>query len=266
MLSYQHIYHAANRADMLKHAVLQAVLKRYSRDTAPILYVETHAGRGRYDLTSPEARKGGEFHLGAERLLALDQIPRPLKDYAALVAEGADGKTLKTYPGSPAIAQHYLRAKDRVALFELHPGEHAALTEAVSGDTRMQIKKADGYRGALALQPRRGERLIAMLDPSYETMDDLEALIRWTPTALKRWPTAILMIWLPLFVDGREDEFGAFLSELERGGIAGARWPEDDSGSALAGSAMIVYRVEDALVAHITAIAAALEQVWAKAK
>ena len=60
MLSYQHGFHAGNRADVLKHAVLDLVLRGAAKGSRPLLYVETHSGRGRYDLTGAQARKGGE--------------------------------------------------------------------------------------------------------------------------------------------------------------------------------------------------------------
>jgi Protein involved in catabolism of external DNA len=68
MLSYQHVYHAGNRADVLKHAVLCSVLTDLSSQKTPIFYVETHAARGRYDLSSKEARKGAEFPDGIGRI------------------------------------------------------------------------------------------------------------------------------------------------------------------------------------------------------
>jgi hypothetical protein len=69
MLSYQHGFHAGNRADVLKHAVLDLVLRDAAKGSRPLLYVETHSGRGRYDLTGAQARKGGEADTGILALL-----------------------------------------------------------------------------------------------------------------------------------------------------------------------------------------------------
>ena len=60
MLSYQHIYHAGNLADVQKHALLAFALDYMTRKDKPLTYIETHAGRGVYDLTAPEATKTGE--------------------------------------------------------------------------------------------------------------------------------------------------------------------------------------------------------------
>ncbi len=266
MLSYQHVYHAGNRADVLKHAVLCAVLQDLRTRKENVFYVETHAARGLYDLSSKEAQKGAEFPEGIGQVWSLQRTPAPLRPYLDTVKSFNTDGQLTHYPGSPAIATSLLRPSDRFAFFELHPQEITFLEQRFGADDRVQIKKADGYRGALSLAPRGREQMVVLIDPSYETIDDLEALMDWTPRALKRWPNAIVMIWLPLFKDGREDEFGAYLSELAPGGIAGARWPEDpNSNSALAGTAMICYRVSDKVVEQASQIADVCELLWAQA-
>ena len=64
MLSYQHIYHAGNPADVHKHASLCILLHRLTQKDKPLSYLETHAGRGVYDLSSKEALKTGEAARG----------------------------------------------------------------------------------------------------------------------------------------------------------------------------------------------------------
>jgi len=167
------------------------------------------------------------------------------------------------YPGSPALAGLRLGPDARMVFFEQHPQEHAALTETLAGDPRAQVKKADGYAGALRLKPRRGETMIVFADPSYETMADMEALSEWTPRALHRWPDAMVIVWLPLFKDGREEAFGAWLADLEDGIVAGARWPDrGDRDTALEGSAIIAFRVANSVRREATDIAASLERLW----
>ena len=57
MLSYQHAYHAGNLADLHKHALLAVALDYLTRKDKPLSYLETHAGRGLYDLTGAEAQR-----------------------------------------------------------------------------------------------------------------------------------------------------------------------------------------------------------------
>ena len=66
MLSYQHIYHAGNLADVQKHALLAAMLSYLTRKDKPFSYIETHAGRGLYQLDAPEEMKTGEAEQGID--------------------------------------------------------------------------------------------------------------------------------------------------------------------------------------------------------
>ena len=262
MLSYQHGFHAGNRADVLKHAVQTDLLQGLRKTPGPIFYVETHSGRGAYDFASEQAKKLQEHKLGVEALLS-GKPPKALKPYADFIRGIRKSETGKFYPGSPRIAGHLLGDGDRLVLFEKHPAEFEALQLAMGEDPRVQIKKTDGYSGALRLAPRSRERLVVMVDPSYETERDLEQIVEWTPRALRRWPDAVIVIWLPLFKDAREEDFGAYLADLEQGVIAGARWPVSPDGrSSLEGSAMIVYRVDEALGHRLTGIGDACRQVW----
>lgn len=259
MLSYQHGFHAGNKADVLKHAILHAVLETEAESDHALLYVETHAARGFYDLKGAQSTKTGEAATGVLAMPNASQAASALQPWLRHVQSKGPG----SYPGSPALASQLLGTKSRLALFELHPAEHRALSEALRKDDRVQIRKEDGYRGALRLQPRRGENMLVVLDPSYETDADMDALANWVPRAMRKWPKARFLIWLPLFADGREEEFGAFLSELDEGFVAGSRWArKSDDPSALEGSAMIGLRLGGAAARKSFAIAAELDKLW----
>lgn len=258
MLSYQHGYHAGNRADVLKHAVLHAILKNLADRDDRILYVETHSGRGRYDLEGTQAIKGNEAGDGI-LAMANGRGPKPLRPWVEFVEESG----IRKYPGSPAHAQSILPDDTRYILFERHPAEYDALTTAMGADDRLLIKKADGYASALKLSPRSGERMVCLVDPSYETNRDIDALALWTPKALKRWPKGTLILWLPLFRDGRESEFGEYLTTLGDCRVYGARWPVDVSReTALEGSAMVVFNGPKSADTDCLSIAAALQSWW----
>lgn len=259
MLSYQHGFHAGNQADVLKHAILHAVLKTEAENDRPLLYVETHAARGFYDLKSSQSTKTGEASRGVLAMPKAADATKALKPWLSHV----QSKGFESYPGSPGLATQLLGDKARISLFELHPAEHKALSAALHKDQRVQIRKEDGYRGALRLQPRRGEHMLLMLDPSYETDADMDALANWVPRAMRKWPKAQFLIWLPLFADGREEEFGAFLSSLDEGFVAGSRWArKSEDPSALEGSAMIGLRMGGAASRKSFAISAELDKIW----
>lgn len=259
MLSYQHGFHAGNQADVLKHAILHAVLMAKAEKNDPLLYVETHAARGFYDLHGAQSKKTAEAERGVLAMPKAKAAPSALQPWLAHVQSKGPG----SYPGSPALATQLLGDAARIALFELHPAEHKALSQALRKDDRVQIRKEDGYRGALRLQPRRGEQMLIMLDPSYETDADMDALANWVPRAMRKWPKAEFLIWLPLFADGREEDFGAFLSSLDEGFVAGSRWDRhSDDPSALEGSAMIGLRIGGAAARKSFAISAELDKLW----
>ena len=68
MLSYQHIYHAGNLADVHKHSLLAWMLGYLTRKDKPLSYMETHAGRALYDLSDTPALKTGEAAQGIGRV------------------------------------------------------------------------------------------------------------------------------------------------------------------------------------------------------
>ena len=68
MLSYRHIYHAGNHADILKHLTVSQICRHFIKKDAPFFYLDTHAGIGQYSLNSEQAQKNKEFHSGIARL------------------------------------------------------------------------------------------------------------------------------------------------------------------------------------------------------
>ena len=90
-MNYRHAYHAGNFADVLKHAVLALVIDYLKRKEAPFRVVDTHAGRGRYALTSEEAGKTGEWLSGIGRLLGPDAAPLPA-EVAQVLAPYLEGR------------------------------------------------------------------------------------------------------------------------------------------------------------------------------
>ena len=80
-MNYRHSYHAGNFADVLKHAVLALVLEYMKRKQAPFRVIDTHAGAGRYALTSAEAEKTGEWQGGIARLTGPGAKPLPSSPY-----------------------------------------------------------------------------------------------------------------------------------------------------------------------------------------
>ncbi|MER9155814.1 23S rRNA (adenine(2030)-N(6))-methyltransferase RlmJ, partial [Mesorhizobium sp. M0778] len=66
-MNYRHAYHAGNFADVVKHAVLSRLIEYLKQKDKAFRVIDTHAGIGRYDLSSTEAQKTGEWQGGKRR-------------------------------------------------------------------------------------------------------------------------------------------------------------------------------------------------------
>ena len=198
MLSYQHGYHAGNLADVQKHALLAWMLDYMTLKDKPFSYVETHAGRGLYDLQAPEAVKTGEAAAGiarAERLFAPDHpYRRRLGEVRAQFGPAA-------YPGSPLIAALSLRDGDVLHLAELHPQEHCALMTHLA-PWGAHIQARDGFEMALAVCPPTPRRGLMLIDPSYEVKADYDRIPRLIGQIARKWNVGVIALWYPILTDG----------------------------------------------------------------
>lgn len=208
MLSYQHAYHAGNLADLHKHASLIALLHSLTRKPRPISYIETHAGRGIYDLASPEATKTGEAARGIQSAALPDG---PYRDLLTRIrAEHGE----QAYPGSPLIARETLRDTDQLHLMELHPAEHRALKRALSAPN-VSIHHRNGYEGALALSPPTPRRGLVLVDPSYEIKTEYVEAADFTRRLIAKWPQAVVMLWYPVLPEARHTDLLNGLKPLQ---------------------------------------------------
>src|SRR5438874_11456926 len=115
-MKYRHTYHAGNFADVHKHVTLLALLGALKRKDKGFLYLETHAGRGSYDLSHGAL----EVESGVARFSASANSPEELQQYAACLSEyRAQQRNPRAYPGSPLLAARALRPQDRAVLVEL---------------------------------------------------------------------------------------------------------------------------------------------------
>jgi 23S rRNA (adenine2030-N6)-methyltransferase len=202
-MNYRHAFHAGNHADVLKHVVLLALIDALKRKDAPFFVLDTHAGRGRYDLAGAEAGKTGESQSGIEKLLSWARNARPLPDAIAryrdaLKAFGDDGGR-SVYPGSPLLIAQALRADDRLACCELQPEEAAALKSLMAGDARVGVHARDGYDAMRAMLPPKERRGLVLIDPPYEAQGaEFDAVLVALRDALTRWPTGTYAVWYPI--------------------------------------------------------------------
>jgi 23S rRNA (adenine2030-N6)-methyltransferase len=202
-MNYRHAYHAGNHADVLKHVLLLALVDALARKDAPFFVLDTHAGRGRYDLASEEAGKTGEAAGGITPLLAWARNARPLpvaiaRYRDALRGEGEDDGR-RHYPGSPLLVARALRPDDRLAACELQPDEVAALKSLLGDDPRVGVHARDGYGAMKALLPPKEKRGLVLIDPPYEAQGaEFDAVLAALRDAMARWPGGVYAVWYPI--------------------------------------------------------------------
>ena len=223
-MNYRHHYHAGNYADVFKHTLLLLLLRAMQRKEKGFLYLDTHAGRGGYDLSVPSVLPDGrsrepEHPAGIGRLWGAPELPPVLQDFVALVRRfndrnGATGEELKHYPGSPWIAKLLLRPQDRMALCELREDDAEALDFEFARESRVTVQVLDGYTGLKALLPPPEKRALVLIDPPFEAKGEFAAVARGLKDALKRLPGAVIAVWYPITERARTAELHQVLVEL----------------------------------------------------
>lgn len=203
MLSYQHGYHAGNFADVVKHLTLSRIASYMVQKDKPLLYLETHSGRGLYDLRDGQANKTREFQDGIARVWEEKSKLSPLMSpwLSAIKALNPQGD-LRYYPGSPALALSLLRNQDRLVLSERHPREFEYLEQLPKDGKRVFFRQVDGMQELNAALPPIERRGLIFVDPSYELKDEYKSIPRALHTAYTRFATGVYCLWYPI-VDNR---------------------------------------------------------------
>ena len=253
MLSYQHAYHAGNLADVHKHALLATALSHLTAKPKPLTYIETHAGRGLYDLGAEAAQRTQEAEAGITRALAQGWLPpdHPLSDALSAV-RGRFGP--QAYPGSPLIASHFLRPGDSAHLAELHPAEHAALSEVADF---ARLHQQDGFAVANALIPPLPRRGLLLIDPSYEVKADYDRIPGWIGRMARKWNVGVIALWYPILADERHRAMaGALAADHPQALLSEVRFPPARAGHGMIGSGMFVINPPYGLDAEAARLAA----------
>nr|WP_321509118.1 23S rRNA (adenine(2030)-N(6))-methyltransferase RlmJ [uncultured Celeribacter sp.] len=238
MLSYQHGFHAGNLADVQKHALLAVALDYMTRKDKPLSYIETHAGRGLYDLTGAQALKTGEAAAGIGKVAEWFDDSHPYSRARARIA-ATHGPEI--YPGSPAIAAALLRPDDHLHLAELHPQEHALLDQALRGSHR-HIVKQDGMAFAQSLTPPTPRRGLMLIDPPYEIKSDYTTLPGAIVQLHRKWNVGVIALWYPILTSQAEK---GMITALKAAGFPNVlhhevRFPPAREGHGMIGSGLFV--------------------------
>jgi 23S rRNA (adenine2030-N6)-methyltransferase len=214
MLSYRHAFHAGSHADVLKHFILVQLLQYLNNKDKPYWVIDTHAGAGLYALDQGYAAQNAEYKSGIAKLWARNDLPAPLADYVTLVRSVNADNGLKTYPGSPVLAQHLMRRDDRLRLYELHPADGQHLQDNfVDAGRQVKMEMTDGFAGLKALLPPPPRRGLILIDPPYEEKQDYQRVVKALDEALKRFATGTYAVWYPML---QRQESIQFVDQLKR--------------------------------------------------
>lgn len=210
-MNYRHAFHAGNHADVLKHIALLAVCDALTAKPTPCFALDTHAGRGLYQLDADAAQRTGEAEGGIAQMTGrfrgqAPQVPQSaaIARYLAAISACRNQHGPQAYPGSPWLLAHALREQDRIACCELQPEEATELKRQLGGEAHVAVHQRDGYAAVKALLPPklgdvRFARGLVLIDPPYEAqLDEFEQILDALRSGLQRWPQATFMLWYPI--------------------------------------------------------------------
>jgi 23S rRNA (adenine2030-N6)-methyltransferase len=221
-LNYRHAFHAGNFADLVKHAALMRLMAALTAKGPPLTVIDTHAGRGLYNLVGPEAKKSGEAQAGIGQLMVARDAPAEFAPLVAMVAGLNGGGAVQRYPGSPWLIAEALRTADRYLACELRPDEH----EHLRGVLRTARTSAHSARTAtppaVTECPREG-RVLVLIDPPFEQPDDYGRIVDTLVALRRKNRAAQALVWLPVkdletldsFLRDLEDEVAAPMTVAE---------------------------------------------------
>jgi 23S rRNA (adenine2030-N6)-methyltransferase len=240
-MNYRHIYHAGNFADVAKHVGLLFCLQALKRKDGGFFALDSHAGRGYYDLQAAEAQKSAEAERGVQRLIVNSLGDASLADYFTAI-HARRGKRLPRYPGSPALIAQELRPQDRALFVELMPAEARAAEREIESQGRVRTQIDDGYAALKAFLPPEERRGLVLIDPPYESVDELKMMLQAFAEAYRRWPTGIYLMWYPIRSATQRSLVHARFEALRipKMLLADLAIHPDDAGLGLAGSGLMI--------------------------
>jgi 23S rRNA (adenine2030-N6)-methyltransferase len=197
-MNYRHIYHAGGFADVFKHCILIQLLKKMALKDKGFCYIDSHAGVGRYDLTSPETKMSPEYRHGITKFLRRTDVIPALKAYREFIKSLQENERINCYPGSPMIAEHFTRPQDELILNELHPKDFDQLKYNMHGDKRIHCHERDAYEFLPAVLPPKLKRACILIDPAYEKPNEFDSILWTLEKCWQRFSQGVYMIWYPI--------------------------------------------------------------------
>jgi 23S rRNA (adenine2030-N6)-methyltransferase len=269
-MNYRHAFHAGGFADVIKHIVLVRILTYLQEKPAAFRVIDSHAGAGLYDLTSEEARRGGEWLTGIARVMQarFSETTLPLiKPYLDIVRAFNPERDLKAYPGSPLIARALLRPQDRLTACEVEPKARKRLIDALRRDTQARVVDLDGWLALPAFVPPKERRGLILIDPPFEQKDEFERLAAGFAQAFAKWPTGSYVLWYPVKSRRAADTLARHVAEVVGSGPSPGKAlrlefsaAPQATGAGLSAAGLLIVNPPWTLMGELKAILAELEK------
>jgi 23S rRNA (adenine2030-N6)-methyltransferase len=270
-MNYRHAFHAGGFADVIKHIVLVRILTYLQEKPAAFRIIDSHAGAGLYDLTSEEARRGGEWLTGIARVMQarFSEATLPLvKPYLDIVRAFNSERELKAYPGSPLIARALLRPQDRLTACEVEPKARKRLIDALRRDTQARVVDLDGWLALPAFVPPKERRGLVLIDPPFEQKDEFEHLADAFAQAFAKWPSGSYLLWYPVKSRRVTDILARHVAEVVDAGPSPGKAlrlefsvaPQAAADAGLAAAGLLIVNPPWTLLGELKAILAELEK------
>ena len=240
MLSYRHGYHAGNAADVLKHFILTYVLDYIKKKDKGFIFIDSHAGAGKYLISDPYMQKNKEYLQGIKKILQLKNDNIFLKKYLDLIKSINFNSDLKIYPGSCFLAARSLRPNDNLYFFELHPKEFLNLKKNFENDSRVIIENRDSYQRLKKLLPPKEKRAVILIDPSYELKDEYEKVSEMLSDCYKKFPLGVYIIWYPVLKNKKSEKFIFNVLKKKYKNLSHVEMITDNSNNGMQGSGLFV--------------------------
>jgi 23S rRNA (adenine2030-N6)-methyltransferase len=240
MLSYRHGYHAGNAADVLKHFILIYVLDYVKKKDKNFIFIDSHAGAGKYSISDPYMQKNKEYLQGIEKIFKINNDDIFLKNYLNLIKLINFNSNLKIYPGSCYLAAKRLSEDDKLHFIELHPTEFLNLKKNFEDDSRIIIENEDSYKRLIKLLPPKEKRAVILIDPSYELKDEYEKVSKMLSSCYKKFPLGVYIIWYPVLSNKKSESFVLNILKENYKNLSHIEMITDNSNDGMQGSGLFI--------------------------
>eukprot|EP00439_Symbiodinium_sp_Y106_P086023 s109_g30.t2 len=263
---YDHLSQAGSSLDCFKHAVLISLLASFTKEPGRFTYIDTHAGRGVYDLTMDGALQDSTFEHGIKLLdraqpktcFTLTQYLAQLRSYNGV----EQGGHLRHYLGSAALAARWLRPGDQAVCFELASTMYKDLAQFFKSGIGASVKLISGNSYWWLLhhmeEDLRANGLILM-DPPYEPYNEYTAWNLFLLRHLHEFSRFCVAVWYPCFTPDQMQSLYAQLYQLDIGDLLVAEFQLlKPSAASLTKSVVVILRPPESMDATLKPLLAEL--------